>query len=343
MSLQIQRAVEILGFHLLVLYLHLPSFANATNVLSRTNLRNRRVPTVVPAGLRAPAVAPAWLRAPASESIDEEWRRIYMEESKKKQAASCGPPKVDVATKASELPSLLSDATIVFFDVDETLVMPRTPFIYGLPNADEILAGLRSHTFMKERCYSTIGKKMEEEYFHAPLELVSPELKSVIQTLKSSGAQVFGLTSRSEVDEYSWHNKVVQNFLQRHGIEFSQSGDLRSVNGIFYAGDEIVTKKSDNMATKGSGKAMVIDRVMNSLSDKGTKCSKVVLVDNTLEKLTSAMSHSQSSLSGVHFREAWSKEPSKDEMQKLSCKMLLELGACNLCTCNSCGGPTFVF
>ncbi len=68
------------------------------------------------------------------------------------------------ASTADELWHVVHEqaASIVFFDLDETLVMPQTTFIYGLPRSDAYVSGLDS--CMQTAFESKLGQKMEEAY-----------------------------------------------------------------------------------------------------------------------------------------------------------------------------------
>jgi hypothetical protein len=57
----------------------------------------------------------------------------------------------------------------VFFDVDECLVMPATPFIDGLPGSDALV---RKLVLCGETVHAALRRKMIEAYYSAPLTLV---------------------------------------------------------------------------------------------------------------------------------------------------------------------------
>ena len=57
----------------------------------------------------------------------------------------------------------------VFFDVDECLVMPATPFIDGLPGTDALV---RKLVLCGETVHAALRRKMIEAYYSAPLTLV---------------------------------------------------------------------------------------------------------------------------------------------------------------------------
>eukprot|EP00755_Sulcionema_specki_P021283 Sspe_Gene.73890::Locus_45091_Transcript_1_1_Confidence_1.000_Length_767::g.73890::m.73890 len=213
--------------------------------------------------------------------------------------------ELHVATSASQLPDLTAGAEAVFFDVDETLVLPESTFIYGLPRSDAFIAGL-------DEClsagYSTLSEMMEEAYYRAPLRLVHKDLPRIIAELQARGVRVYGVTSRSATGKYAWHNQVVLDFLEQQGVRFTSAPG--SVNGVFFVADEEVVG-GRNQPGRLSGKAVVIDSLLTG--------GQGVLVDNTLAKLHRAMEQSQSNLSGVHYTEAWTQEASWDSMVRWIC------------------------
>ncbi|CAE7386706.1 unnamed protein product [Symbiodinium natans] len=242
-------------------------------------------------------------------------------------ASPCGVT-LEVAANIMALEAALLEATVIFFDLDETLVMPRTTFIYGLPRTDMFLKQMNP-CFSKAFEELDLGRKMEEEYYHAPLALVHSKLPSTIKALHSRGASVYGLTSRSAEDRnYSWHNQIVLDFLFQNGIVFSKS--LTSDTGVFFAGDEKI-QHGHNKVMKRSGKAKIIDKVMRNRTYMEGACMKSFLVDNTMAKIEAAMEQSETTVSGVFYTEAWLKQSSLEDMRAWFCKVV----SCDECTNDS--------
>merc|ERR1712217_232629 len=92
----------------------------------------------------------------------------------------------------------------------------------------------------------------------------------LVASLRSSGILVFGLTSRSQRDTYSWHSIVVQKFFEQNNVTFDNFSDAEY--GTFFASDERV-ESGVNKMSKQSGKANVIDHVMDQIfpRDSGVK------------------------------------------------------------------------
>merc|ERR1711971_594777 len=97
-------------------------------------------------------------------------------------------------------------------------VMPRAPFIYGLPGTDAFLTGLET---AKCPSFHELTKRMEDAYYNAAETLVDPGLPTFIADLRAQGKSVFALTSRSLNSSLSWHNKVVLDALSRFNVSFS--------------------------------------------------------------------------------------------------------------------------
>jgi len=72
----------------------------------------------------------------------------------------------------------------VFFDLDECIVMPATPFIDGLPGTDALMSKL---SLCGDVVLSALRREMEEEYYRAPMMLVDAGLPSLISDCASAG------------------------------------------------------------------------------------------------------------------------------------------------------------
>ena len=106
----------------------------------------------------------------------------------------------------------------IFFDIDETILMPDTPFISGMPGTDAFLQNLGS---CEQKLLPHLEKGMEAAYYSAAETLVDPGLPSLIADLRGSGRRVLALTSRAHKGKYGWHNDVVIDALVAAGVRFS--------------------------------------------------------------------------------------------------------------------------
>ncbi|CAE7706057.1 unnamed protein product [Symbiodinium sp. CCMP2592] len=239
-------------------------------------------------------------------------------------AASCGQ-LIDNVSTSEILQQRLSDLQggYAFFDIDETILMPRTPFIYGMPKTD---AFLKSLGHCEREALVWIGPQMEEAYYAAPLQLVVQGLPSVVRSLRQHGWHVYAATSRSTGDvPWDWHNDVVIEFLQAAGVEFSpledkfaHLGNATSIGGIFFVGGE--------HKDKGDLISQIVPHGVSA-----------VLIDNTRRKLERALASTATDvcLQGLHFVAAHHHE--QDDVAR-STWLCNELSRANV-HCASCGSP----
>ncbi len=150
----------------------------------------------------------------------------------------------------------------------ETVVMPDTAFIYGLPGTDSFIKNLDPclKAFMPK-----LGPKMEASYYAAPLQLVDPNFPSVVAKMREDKMRVLALTSRrTGVQEKDQENLRVIEFLNTTGVKLSALpggfGNDTVIGGIIFAGGEKVNK------------GMIIKQLLE-------QDAKAALVDNTLKKL----------------------------------------------------------
>jgi hypothetical protein len=193
----------------------------------------------------------------------------------------------------------------VFFDLDETVVLPKTPFIDGLPSSDRFTNRLEA--LCSGEVLAALRERMEQAYYAAPITLVDESLPEVIASLKQRGVRVYGLTSRGRDPlsyTFAWHNAKVVEALAQNGVEFSPlpqdqltHGDNTEAGGIIYAG-------GDELADK----AVLMQRV--------TDGDAATLVDNSEHKLVRATSLGRACVHGVHYTAAWSKEASDKERRE---------------------------
>ena len=193
----------------------------------------------------------------------------------------------------------------VFFDLDECVVMPATPFIDGLPGTDALVS--RLSFLYGEHVLSPLRRRMVEAYYSAPVILVDAGLPALISHLRARSVRVYGLTSRGaseEQFEYAWHNAHVVNALVEAQVVFSQlppdltgvHGDNTAAGGILYAGGEQVDKAV----------------IMHSI----TRGKPATLIDNSARKLRKATSLGRACVHGIHFTAAWAREASDSERRR---------------------------
>ena len=153
----------------------------------------------------------------------------------------------------------------MFFDLDECLVMPATPFIDGLPGSDALVRRL---ALCSEQVLAALRQKMVEAYYAAPLTLVDDGLPELIEDLRDRGVIVHGLTSRgmSQTEfAHAWHNRQVVAALESHSIRFSplakdncgEHGDNTKAGGILYAGGQLDKAVIMHQVTHGAPSTLV--------------------------------------------------------------------------------------
>jgi len=248
------------------------------------------------------------------------WFAAYLAACSSESDSPCG--RLSKASNVAELRELLSEQYI-FFDVDETLVMPDTPFIYGLPGSDAFLKKLQTAECPS---YNNLTKRMEEAYYNARETLVDPDMPALIAGLRSQDKQVFALTSRSLNSSVSWHNDVVLRALDRYGVSFSElsprttSPAVRrsTIGGVIFAGSEEADKAVHMAALVPEG-------------------AVVALVDNSLEKVERALENGDACLHGIHFTPAYDRERSDADRHAWLCGLKSEDAAidCDIGPCAS--------
>lgn len=232
-------------------------------------------------------------------------------------SAGCGGL---INAAVEQLPAILEQrqVTDLYLDLDETIVLPDTPFIFGMPGTNGFIAHL-------DPCLSaaaaTLTTRMEETYYEAPMQLVDPRLPQIIAEVKHQ-MRVFALTSRHTGAASVWeaHNFQMIEFLAAAGIQFfvlprGVAGNETAVGGIIFAQGEKVNKGS------------IIKDMLRSPGQKAA------LVDNTLSKLESAMAVPDLCLVGNHFTAAHDLEQSDTARLRWMCKELIAMGG----GCDSCG------
>ena len=200
------------------------------------------------------------------------------------------------ATEPSARPAYL------FFDLDECMLMPATPFIDGLPGSDALT---RKLVLCGDRVLTALRREMTEAYYEAPLKLVDDGFPYLISYLRARHVVVYGLTSRgTKQGPFTWHNEQISSALASHCVRFSElpaehlgvHGANTKAGGVLYAGGS------------GSHKAALMQRI--------TRGAPSTLVDNSAGKLVKATSVSRACIHGIHFTAAWSREASDSERRQ---------------------------
>uniref|UniRef100_A0A0G4HR78 FCP1 homology domain-containing protein n=1 Tax=Chromera velia CCMP2878 TaxID=1169474 RepID=A0A0G4HR78_9ALVE len=210
-----------------------------------------------------------------------------------------------------------------FFDIDETVLLPNTTFVYGLPATDRFLASLGT---CEKAALPAVLPLMERAYYSSHEMLIDQDLPNVIRGLQERGHSISGLTSRCTEDAAcAWHNEVVFESLDRFGVVFSDvhSNNSEWQRGVFFASDEDV--RPTDAVQEVSGKAKVIDNE----TETG---QRAVLVDNTLKKLQLALAQARTCTVGIHFTAVFEMQKSQSEMTQWFCEALESLQVeCPMC------------
>jgi len=169
--------------------------------------------------------------------------------------------------KLSEIPIIPN--SIVFFDLDETIIIPKTHFIYGIPRSDNFTSKLKY--IYSDSMYKNITKQMENIYYSSKVELVENELTlSFLDQLKQNNCTIIGLTSRSYNEPHT--QDLMQN-LERLNISFTKTFqpfsyiNVEFTNGIIFS------------SSLNKGKVMI-----EFLKRAEYTPSNIVFVDDTLSK-----------------------------------------------------------
>jgi len=143
---------------------------------------------------------------------------------------------MEIETISAILP-LVQDESYIFFDVDETLIIPKTNFVYGLSKCDEFIDAIKGQFRDNAELLNQILRKMEELYYKSDVVLVEDQLtRDTIDILKNErNCKVFGITSRGINEQYS---ELVLPHLMNFGIAFSKmnihSDSLEMENGLIF-------------------------------------------------------------------------------------------------------------
>lgn len=161
---------------------------------------------------------------------------------------------------------LIEPNSAIFLDIDETLIMPKTNFIYGTTKTENFIKGLVQK--YNRNTLDIIFQKMEEHYYQSKvIPVESHQTLKFLKHLHHKNVKIFGLTARNYNSPYT--NQLLKN-LKDLGIHFSQFQnpfeDYQVIfqNGIFFANN--------------TNKGVVIKRFLEKFSDFTPK--KIYFVDD---------------------------------------------------------------
>jgi hypothetical protein len=149
--------------------------------------------------------------------------------------------KSDVITleKIAKLLDYVTIETTIFFDIDETLIIPDTHFIYGNPNTDKWLQNLEQS--VDSDSLVKIKNLMEDRYYASPTRLVEEDTLGVFQQLIDRKSKIYGITSRY-FDDRTTDPLICR--LKELGFQFSddqveyKDGPAVFQHGIIFAADQ---------------------------------------------------------------------------------------------------------
>jgi len=203
--------------------------------------------------------------------------------------------EITTVEKSSKLKKILKKhlgvppaRSVVFFDVDETLVMRKTFFVYGFQQSDNAREQLKKE-FSEDKA-QLILQDLEIIYSAAKPCIVDKKLVGLIRQLQREGHLVYALTSN---ERNSTHMKKNREILKKTGIKFSKlplEGELyltgaflyneRDINGMIYSGNG-----------KTSNKGLIVKEVYETCfcESHNISATNLVLIDNTFKKCTQAI------------------------------------------------------
>jgi len=204
--------------------------------------------------------------------------------------------------------SLGSHVDAVFFDIDETLVMPAAPFIYGLPRTDMFVKAFT------QTCTGQTWQRISDElgrlYYSSPHFLVSPTLPSMLAKMQAAGVHVVALTSRSAAENGT---SDLLGDLQRLGLSLSSAwfeGPLKP-DGAVARNTSVGAVIFGNSQNKGDIIASYVEHA------PGKNASSTVLVDNTHSKCKAAAEALLNATfihRSIHYTEAYNLDGQHDDM-----------------------------
>lgn len=199
--------------------------------------------------------------------------------------------------------------SVVFLDLDETIIIPKTNFIFGTKKTEKFIKDIQ-YKYSKTTL-ELIFQKMEEEYYNSSVIPVESFITlKFLKHLQNNNIKIFGLTARSY---HSVHTRKLLSNLKELGIHFSQIQsnfeDEKVVfhNGIFFA----------NETNKGE----VIKKFFEEYSD--FQPSKIYFLDDQLKNckdVKETLSHFTIPFITIHYQAAErniSEEGMLEQFQKI--------------------------
>jgi len=128
---------------------------------------------------------------------------------------SMSNPEIIDLPSFRDIPSQLN--SVIFFDIDETIIIPNTSFIYGINSTDNFVLYL-SKT-LSPSLFNAYQTLFELSYYTAPVRLVEGQITlQTLSKLLDSGNHVHGLTARDFNGQYT---PILFEHLKNLGVEFS--------------------------------------------------------------------------------------------------------------------------
>lgn len=180
--------------------------------------------------------------------------------------------------------------TLVFSDINETILTPEAGFVYRLQQCDDFLNEVKKD--FPPTIYEKILKEIDKKYYTSYLRLVEPGVtKEVIDQLKKrKNTFVFGCTSCGK--NHPHIQTVVDHMNNKLDLDFSdcrlEFQELSVKNGIILTGSY---NKADSLK-------VFIDGFVKDIQTKPAfdiKKIHIVFIDNTLKKC----SHVESDLKDI--------------------------------------------
>lgn len=160
----------------------------------------------------------------------------------------CGDATITTIDSLSQVQAFTG--RVMFFDVDETLIIPiDIGFIESLPKSDAFLS--YASTIYNSSVYDTLYRRMGDDYYASDVDIVETITPSVVQSFKNAN-WVMAMSSRNLNNEYEAPVEMLKH-LSRYNISFDDfspkippPSSLVMRNGVIFAagGDKGKTANS---------------------------------------------------------------------------------------------------
>eukprot|EP00640_Fibrocapsa_japonica_P003720 CAMPEP_0113934994 /NCGR_PEP_ID=MMETSP1339-20121228/2235_1 /TAXON_ID=94617 /ORGANISM="Fibrocapsa japonica" /LENGTH=291 /DNA_ID=CAMNT_0000937005 /DNA_START=120 /DNA_END=995 /DNA_ORIENTATION=- /assembly_acc=CAM_ASM_000762 len=192
----------------------------------------------------------------------------------------------------------------IFFDIDETLVMRNTSFVYGFHSTDVLVQELK--TLVSKADYSLIKREMEKQYLDASVSMVDDGLVILIRKLIERGHKVFALTSNAPDSPFLPKSLEA---LERAGVSFSHSSFQGEMNetGATVKNHESIGGVIHCSYGEEDDKGAIMSEFMSQTEDgeQFAEFRHCMLIDNTLSKCEKALhffnAHSTCLFEAIHY------------------------------------------